>query len=90
MLADRGLALDAFKAEVSASRKDPTAMRLAGGVPNFEPRDDIKIRETAPIITSIDDGVDLTMMTWGWKGPGGKPVFNFRSDGQSFANLTRA
>lgn len=29
MLADRSLALDAFETEVAASRKDPTAMRLA-------------------------------------------------------------
>lgn len=64
-------------------------LRFPAGVPNFEPRDDIKIRESAPIVTRSDAGVDLTMTTWAWKGPGGKPVFNFRSDGRSFARSTR-
>lgn len=64
-------------------------LRFPAGIPNFEPRNDIKIREVAPIVTRSADGVDLTMTTWAWKGPGGKPVFNFRSDGRSFANSTR-
>lgn len=29
------------------------------------------------------------MTTWAWKSPTGKPVFNFRSDGRSFANSVR-
>jgi putative SOS response-associated peptidase YedK len=29
------------------------------------------------------------MMTWAWKGPGGKPVFNFKSDGRDFSKSDR-
>lgn len=29
------------------------------------------------------------MTTWAWKGPGGKPVFNFRSEGRDFSKSDR-
>lgn len=65
-------------------------LRFDGGViPNLQPRDDIRIGETAPIVTYMEVGPLLRQMTWAWKGPGGKPVFNFRSDGRSFANSNR-
>lgn len=60
-----------------------------GQVPNLEPRDEIRIRDTAPVVVRAPEGVQLTTMTWAWPGPGGKPVFNFRSDGRSFAGSTR-
>lgn len=60
-----------------------------GRVPNLEPREEIRIRDTAPIVARATDGVQLTMMPWAWPGPGGKPVFNFRSDGRSFAASSR-
>ena len=28
-------------------------------------------------------------MTWAWKGPGGKPVFNFKSEGRDFSKSDR-
>lgn len=59
-----------------------------GGVPNLEPRDDIRIGDTAPVVR-WDDGPILTQMPWAWKSPQGRPVFNFRSDGRSFANSER-
>jgi len=65
-------------------------LRFDGGtVPNLEPRDDIRIGDTAPIVTRTDDGPLLRQMTWAWKEPGGRPVFNFQSDGRSFANSNR-
>lgn len=65
-------------------------LRFDGGtIPNLQPRDDVRIGETAPIVTRSEDGPLLRQMTWAWKGPGGKPVFNFRSDGRSFANSER-
>lgn len=60
-----------------------------GGKPNIEPRDDIKIGDDAPIITRTDSGVALQMIKWAWKSPQGRPVFNFRSDGRSFAQSQR-
>lgn len=65
-------------------------LRFEGGtVPNLEPRDDIKIGDTAPIIVRTAEGPLLRQMTWAWKANGGRPVFNFRSDGRSFANSDR-
>lgn len=60
------------------------------GKPNIEPRDDIRIGDEAPVITRAGQAtVALQMTKWAWKGPHGKPVFNFRSDGRSFANSLR-
>lgn len=69
-----------------------------GGVPNIEPREDITIGDTAPVVTrdgatdESDDrsgAVALRLLPWAWKGPGGKPVFNFRSEGRRFSGSTR-
>lgn len=60
-----------------------------GSVPNLEPRDDIRIRDTAPIVGRSGDGVMLSLVQWAWPGPHGKPVFNYRSDGRSFAASDR-
>lgn len=59
-----------------------------GGVPNLEPRDDIRIGDTAPVVR-WHEGPILTQTPWAWKTPQGRPVFNFRSDGRSFANSDR-
>lgn len=58
------------------------------GIPNFEPRDDIRITDRAPILrTSAEPGsVELVQRRWSWPGPGGKPVYNFRSDGREFSS----
>lgn len=65
-------------------------LRFDGGaIPNLEPRDDIRIGDTAPIIVRSDDGPLLRQMPWAWKSPQGRPVFNFRSDDRSFANSAR-
>lgn len=60
-----------------------------GGIPNIPPRDDIRISDSAPVITRAGDGVQLTNTRWAWKSPQGRPVFNFRSDGRSFDGSTR-
>lgn len=58
------------------------------GLPNLAPAD-YRIGDAAPVVTQGADGPRLTMTPWAWKSPTGKPVFNFRSDGRSFANSTR-
>lgn len=63
-------------------------LTFPGGLPNLEATD-YRIGDRAPIVTLGADGPQLTMTHWAWKGPTGKPVFNFRSDGRSFAQSTR-
>lgn len=55
------------------------------GIPNFEPRD-VRITDRAPIVRfNRDRGVaELVERRWSWPAPGGKPVFNMRSDGREF------
>ena len=54
------------------------------GIPNTEPRDDIRISDSAPVVLPGPEGASLQTLPWSWKGPTGKPVFNFRSDGRRF------
>ena len=64
------------------------------GVPNLAPRD-ICITDPGPIVrastparagvqSSTDNVYELVVRRWSWPGPGGKPVYNFRSDGREF------
>lgn len=57
------------------------------GIPNIEARSDIKITDIAPIVRTVAGmrGTgDLVQRRWSWPGPGGKSVYNFRSDGREF------
>jgi putative SOS response-associated peptidase YedK len=59
------------------------------GRPNFEPRDDVRITDRAPILRAAQEGgdaVELVQRRWSWPGPGGKPVYNFRSEGREFGS----
>jgi len=59
-------------------------LRFPEGVPNLEPRE-IRITDPAPIVRPLGDGFDLVVRRWSWPGQGGKPVYNFRSDGREFS-----
>ena len=55
------------------------------GIPNFEPRDDIRITDRAPILRAAGAGggaIELVQRRWSWPGPGGKPVYNYRGEGR--------
>lgn len=67
----------------------PGLLFEGGAIPNLEPRDDIRIGDVAPIVARSDAGPVLKAMTWAWKSPQGRPVFNFRSDDRSFAGSDR-
>jgi putative SOS response-associated peptidase YedK len=57
------------------------------GRPNLEPRADICITDRAPILRAGAEGggaVEFIQRRWSWPGPGGKPVYNFRSEGREF------
>lgn len=49
----------------------------------------VKIRDTAPIFRLRDDRLVAAMTPWAWPGPGGKPVFNFKSEGRDFSRNDR-
>ena len=56
------------------------------GAPNLAPRD-IAITDSGPIVRASAGeagAYDLVARRWSWPGPGGKPVYNFRSDGRAF------
>lgn len=57
-------------------------------VANIEPRDDIRIRDNAPVVGRSDRGIEISVLQWAWL-ERGRPVFNFRSDGRSFARADR-
>jgi putative SOS response-associated peptidase YedK len=70
------------------SRLVPVAW--AGGlIPNTPAEGSVRISETAPIARRSGDGVELSLAPWAWKGPRGAPVFNFKSEGRSFAHSDR-
>src|ERR1051325_10429310 len=57
------------------------------GIPNFEPREDIRITERALVLRAAaaePGAVELVQRRWSWPGPGGKPVYNYRADGRDF------
>lgn len=56
------------------------------GAPNFAPRD-IAITDPGAIVRAAPaGGYQLVVRRWSWPGPGGKPVYNFRSDGREFSS----
>lgn len=59
------------------------------GLPNFGPTSSIRIGDRAPAIWAGAEDPEARMTPWAWKGPGGRPVFNFRSDGRDFSNALR-
>jgi putative SOS response-associated peptidase YedK len=61
-------------------------LRFPDGIPNLEPRE-IAITDPGPIVRAGGaDAFDLVVRRWSWPGAGGKPVFNFRSDGREFSS----
>jgi putative SOS response-associated peptidase YedK len=59
------------------------------GTPNVPAREDIKISDTAPIVRSVEGergAGELVNRKWSWPGQGGRPVYNFRSEGREFTS----
>ncbi|WP_420142806.1 SOS response-associated peptidase [Sphingomonas sp.] len=59
------------------------------GIPNVEPRADIKMTDTAPIVRGIEGtraAGELINRRWSWPGQNKKPVYNFRSEGREFTS----
>ena len=64
--------------------KQQIGLSFPEGIPNLQSRD-IRITDPAPIVRAAGDGFALVVRRWSWPGQGGKPVYNFRSDGREFA-----
>jgi putative SOS response-associated peptidase YedK len=63
---------------------------VPGNGPDLAPRDDIRIRDTAPVILRTPDGVELTERVWAPRAANKKPIFNFRSEKRDFTRTTRS
>ena len=55
------------------------------GIPNLQPRE-IAITDPGPIVRAGEGKTEMVVRRWSWPAPGGKPVFNFRSDGREFGS----
>lgn len=63
-------------------------LRFPEGRPNLAPLD-IAITDTGTIIraaTAEPGAAEMVQRRWSWPGHGGKPVYNFRSEGRQFAD----
>lgn len=67
-------------------REQQIQIQFPEGIPNLQPRD-IRITDPGPIVRAPPggDGFQLVVRRWSWPGQGGKPVYNFRSDGREFS-----
>jgi putative SOS response-associated peptidase YedK len=82
-----------LKLDIDMIRRDfpdlRVRIRFPEGVPNLPPRDDIRITDTAPILRAAADeegAADLVQRRWSWPAPGGKPVYNYRSENREFGH----
>jgi putative SOS response-associated peptidase YedK len=60
-------------------------LRFPEGLPNMAPLDGFRITEQTTIIRAAADApaeAELVTRRWSWPGVGGKPVYNYRSDGR--------
>ena len=59
---------------VAALEQLSIPLRFPEGLPNFEPRDEIRITDRAPILRWSEEAAELVQRRWSWPGRGGKPV----------------
>ena len=62
-----------------------TQLSFPEGVPNLEPRD-FRITDPGPIVRMGGEGPEMVVRRWSWPLAGGKPLYNFRSEGRNFPN----
>ena len=60
-------------------------LTLPEGAPNLAARD-ICITDPGAIVRISATQPELVVRRWSWPGPGGKPVYNFRSEGREFSS----
>lgn len=72
-------------------------IRTPEGAPNIEPTASIRITDASVIVRMARDeagrgqqgAADLVTRRWSWPGQGGKPVYNYRSEGRDFRNSAK-
>ena len=82
----RRIALGQIREDWSQTR---IPLRFPEGLPNLAPLDSIRITDPNAIIRASAEApgeAELVVRRWSWPGPGGKPVYNFRSDGREFSS----
>ena len=87
----RTKSLDELLAEFASVFDDPPLFAWENDhTPNdLSGKASVKIRDTAPIFRLREGRLTASMTTWAWPGPGGKPVFNFKSEGRDFSHNDR-
>jgi putative SOS response-associated peptidase YedK len=61
-----------------------------GLLPNdLAAKDSVRISDSAPVVRLKGGRLVGAMTSWAWRGPGGKPVFNFKSEGRDFTQTDR-
>ncbi len=78
-----------FDAVIETFNRTGDELVFPGGMPNVGPMASIRIGDRFPIVTLGAEGPQLATTPWAWRSPQGPPVFNFRSDGRSFASSLR-
>lgn len=65
------------------------ALGFPEGRPNIEPAASVRITDPSVIVRSVDGQPQLVTRRWSWPGPGGKPVYNYRSEERDFRNSAK-
>lgn len=86
--AARRIALGQLREDWSQTR---IPLTFPEGAPNMAPLDGFRITDQTTIIRASEATPDnagmiaeLVVRRWSWPGPGGKPVYNYRSDDREF------
>lgn len=85
---ERQIEWEAYCRAMAAAELGLPASAQAGQLP---PAADVRVNDTPPIMRAAGNTVELAPMVWGFEAAraGGPPVFNFRSEGRSFAKSKR-
>lgn len=85
---EQHVAWDAYVKAMQAEALKVAPRQSAADLPQA---DDVRIGDVAPVIRAEDGEVTLTPMRFGFppEKPGRSPVFNFKSEGRSFAESRR-
>ena len=78
--------LDTIRQDFSEIR---IRIRFPEGAPNLQSRDDVRITDPGAIVRVAENepgAADVIQRRWSWPGPGGKPVYNFRSENREFTS----
>jgi putative SOS response-associated peptidase YedK len=86
----RAKSLEEFAAEFGQFEELPLFEWEGDRTPNdLAAKASVRISDTAPVLRLADGRLVGSMTPWAWRGPSGKPVFNFQSEGRDFSRIDR-